>query len=106
MDERNPDALALGFRRAKAKSLKIKELGIVPAIIEKDKLSLIEACCKAKAKQDNSDWKTHAKGQTWYVEDLITFSGLTSAQKLDVEYTAAFPATASESEMLADLDSL
>ena len=106
MDERNPHALALAFRRAQGKSLKIKELGLGPDTQEAEKLATIQALCEKKALLDASDWKIHAKGQTWYVEDLIEFSKLKPAEKLDLEYKAAFPDTASEAEMIAALEAI
>lgn len=103
MEEKNQLAVALGGRRALAKARKIKELGITPAITEDATDELIETLCKLK---DPDNWETHLKGQRWYVEDLIKFSALSSTDKLNVEYTQAFPDVASEDELVSELDAL
>jgi len=104
MDEKNQQALALAFKRAKAKSLKIKELKIVPAMNEDLVDALIIKLSKVKAKEDNKKWETLVKGQRWYIEDLVEFSGLNAQQRMDLEYANAFPDTAEEGELLSALE--
>ena len=48
----------------------------------------------------------HVKGQRWYVEGLVAFSGLTAKEQLDKEYKDSFADTASEDEMLEALESM
>ena len=108
MGDKNPHALALGFRKARGKLRKIGELGIQPDWTQDNIDDCVISLAKAKAKREGSeDWKQYLKGQQWYVEDLVKFSGLaTSKEKLEVEYDMAFPDVAEEEEMLAELDSL
>ena len=106
MDEKNPLALALGGRRALAKAKKIKELAITPKMTEDAIDSLIELLAKAKAERDGVEWKSLIKGQRWYVEDLIKFAGLSGQDKLDIEYSQAFPDVATEDELLLELEAL
>jgi len=105
MDEKNQQALALAFKRAKAKSLKIKELKIVPAMNEDLVDALIIKLSKVKAEDDGKKWESHVKGQRWYIEDLIEFSGLDAQERMDLEYANAFPDTAEEGELTEALES-
>ena len=106
MDEKNQQALALAFKRAKYKILKIKELGITPKYTAEQIDKLIEKLSKAKAKETETKWETHVKGQRWYVEDLVKLSALGNQELLDYEYAQSFPDVADESELLAELDKL
>jgi len=104
--DRNQHALALAFKKARAKSKKVKELNITPDMSEQVIESMIIAQAKAKAETDGDDWTTHIKGMRWYVENLIQFSGLSAQERLDVEYEDAFAEVASEAEMLKKLEEL
>ena len=106
MEERNQEVLASAYRRAVAKSLKIKELMITPKMSEEDVDALIEIMAKRKSEQSGKDWTTHVQGQRWYIEDLVKFSALDASSKLEIEYKAAFPDIASEEEMLNALEQL
>ena len=107
MNEKNPHGLALGFRRARAKSNKIKELGINADFTEEQIDELVKTLSEAKAKAEGKDdWKPYSKGQQWYVEDLVRFASMTPREKLDYEYDQAFPDTADEDEMLLALESI
>lgn len=111
MDEKNQEALALAYRRTKAKINKIKELGIKQDMTEKQVDALITKMAKAKAEtpesiQEGKPWTDHVKGQRWYVEDLIEFDKLDVKEKLDYEYSNSFADTASEDEMLEELEKL
>jgi len=104
--DKNQHALALAFKKAKAKSNKIKELGIHPDMSEQEIEAMIIAQAKAKAEADGDDWTTHIKGMRWYVESLVNFSGLSAQERLDTEYEDAFAEVASEAEMLKKLEEL
>lgn len=104
MDEKNQQALALAFKRVRAKKIKIAELGILPDWNQETVDKTIVALSEAKAKEDGSKWETHVKGQRWYVEDLVKFSGYDKQQAIDTEYAAAFPEVADESELMDELD--
>lgn len=97
------EAMALAFRHAKGKSLKIKELGITP---DMDALTVDQLIVALAKNKNPEDWESQIKGQRWYVEDLVKFSGLNSQQKLDYEYNLAFPDIAGECEMLSALDAI
>ena len=103
MIDKNPQALTLAFKKAKGKILKIQELGITPEMDEESIELLIEMLATAKAVEDNSTMAEHVKGQRWYVEGLVAFSGLTAKEQLDKEYKDSFADTASEDEMLEAL---
>jgi len=105
MNEKNAQALAAAYNRAKAKSLKIKELGITSKITDAATEKLIKALAVKKL-EDNPemDMAKAVKGQRWYVTDLIAFSVLDTADRLDYEYQAAFAYNATEDEMLAELE--
>lgn len=107
MTNKNHEALVLAYKRAKAKSLKIKELNITPFMEHDDIEKLIIDLCKFKAKVDGvDDWSTYVKGQRWYVNSLVEFSGLTGQERLDAEYDSCFADVASEAELLAKLNDI
>lgn len=107
MVDKNEQALAMAYRRAVAKSLKIKELEITPDMSEEDIDGMVKWLSELKAeKEDKEDWKQYLKGQRWYVEDLIAFSKLDAQQRLDLEYRNSFPDVATEQEMLNSLEVL
>jgi len=104
--KKNQHALALAFKKAKAKGSKIKELGITPDMSEQDIEDMIVTQAKLKAELDDSAWTTHIKGMRWYIESLVKFSSLEAEERLDAEYEEAFADVASEAEMLAKLEEL
>lgn len=107
MTGKNEQALAMAYRRAVAKSLKIKELEITPDMDEEAIDAMVKFCAELKAEKEGvEDWKQYLKGQRWYIEDLITFSGLDAQARLDLEYRNSFPDVASEQEMLNSLQVL
>lgn len=107
MTDKNEQALAMAFRRALAKSLKIKELEITSDMSEEDIDAMVKFLAELKAeKEGHDDWKQFLKGQRWYVEDLVAFSKLDAQQRLDLEYRNSFPDVASEAEMLNSLEVL
>lgn len=107
MTDKNAHALAMAYKRALAKSLKIKELEITPDMSEEDIDAMIKFLAELKAeKEGTEDWKQFLKGQRWYVEDLVAFSKLDAQQRLDLEYRNSFPEVATEQEMLNSLQVL
>ncbi len=107
MESKNEQALAMAYRRAVAKSLKIKELEITSDMSEEGIDAMVKYCAELKAaKEGVEDWKQFLKGQRWYVEDLVAFSKLDAQQRLDLEYRNSFPDVASEQEMLNSLQVL
>ena len=104
--DKNQHALALAFKKARAKSAKIKELGIRPDMSEQEVEDLIVAQAKAKAEEAGDNWTEHIKGMRWYIEQLVKFSGLNAQERLDAEYEDAFAEVASEAEMLKKLEEL
>ena len=105
--DKNQEALALAFKRARAKSLKIKELAIEPDMAKEAIEELVEVGAKDKAERMvETDWTQYVKGQRWYIEDLIEFSGLSPQERLNHEYDQCFADVASEAEMLATLEGL
>ena len=107
MTDKNAHALAMAYKRALAKSLKIKELEITPDMSEEDIDAMVKFCAEMKAlKEGVEDWKQFLNGQRWYVEDLVAFSKLDAQQRLDLEYRNSFPEVATEAEMLNSLQVL
>ncbi len=106
MIDKNPQAMTLAFKKAKGKILKIQELGITPEMDAESIELLIEMLATAKAVEDNSTMAEHVKGQRWYVEGLVKFSGLSVEEQMDKEYEDSFADTASEGEMLEALRSM
>ena len=107
MTDKNAHALAMAYKRAVAKSLKIKELEITPDMEEEDIDAMVKFCAELKAEKEGvDDWKQFLKGQRWYVEDLVAFSKLDAQQRLDLEYRNSFPEVATEAEMLNSLQVL
>lgn len=107
MTDKNAHALAMAYKRAVAKSLKIKELEITPDMSEEDIDAMVKFCAELKAEREGTeDWKQFLKGQRWYVEDLVAFSKLDAQQRLDLEYRNSFPEVATEAEMLNSLQVL
>ena len=101
--DKNPQALALAFKKCKGKIAKIKELGITPDMPEANVEALIEGLATAKASEDGTAMADHVKGQRLYVEGLVKFSSMTVEQQLEAEYQDAFADNASEAEMLKAL---
>lgn len=108
MDGKNAQATTLAFKRARSRSLKIKELGITPEITEDETNALIETLAKAKAVKEGSEDDTeYIRGQRIYVEGLIALAKLPTAQeRIDYEYHNAFADVAKEEEMVQDLDAI
>lgn len=107
MTDKNAHALAMAYKRALAKSLKIKELEITPDMDEEAIDAMVKFLAELKAEKEGvDDWKQFLKGQRWYVEDLVAFSKLDAQQRLDLEYRNSFPEVATEAEMLNSLQVL
>lgn len=107
MTDKNAHALAMAYKRAVAKSLKIKELEITPDMDEEAIDAMVKFLAELKAEREGvDDWKQFLKGQRWYVEDLVAFSKLDAQQRLDLEYRNSFPEVATEQEMLNSLQVL
>jgi len=106
MIDKNPQALALAFKKCKGKIQKISELSITPAMTEKKVEALIENLATAKAVEKAVPISEVVAGQRWYVEGLVRFSGLTIEEQLNSEYEDSFADSASESEMLKALANL
>lgn len=106
MIDKNPQALALAFKKCKGKLLKIAELEITPDLSEDAVDQLIEDLSNAKAKEKKVELADVVVGQRWYVESLVKFSGLTVEEQLQAEYDDSFADTASEGEMLKALANL
>lgn len=103
---KNPEAMAIAYKRALAVAVKINELGITPATTAEEVNVLIELLAKAKSADSGKDWTTHVKGMRWYVEDLVKVSGMNAIDRLDYEYQRAFPDVASEDEMANSLQAI
>lgn len=103
MIDKNPQALALAFKKCKGKLLKIQELGITPEMTEEEIEALIENLSTAKAVEKETNITEVVAGQRWYVEGLVKFSAMTNEEQLQAEYDDSFADTASEAEMLKAL---
>lgn len=103
MMDKNPQALALAFKKCKGKLLKIKELGITSDMSEDDREALIERLSAEKAEKTEVSLAEVVTGQRWYVEGLVRFVGLSTEEQLQAEYDDSFADTASEAEMLKAL---
>jgi hypothetical protein len=101
---RNPQVLAAAFRVAKAKKAKIAQLGITADMTEDEIDSLVMSLAEAKAIEKEAPMKDFVAGQQWYVEQLVTFAGMTAKERLDAEFEDKFPEVASEEELLALLE--
>lgn len=104
--DRNQQALASAFRKAKGKRGAIVRLKIKPTMKTKAIEALAIKLAKAKAIEDGVKYNTLLDGQQWYVESLVAFSKLTSQEQLNSEYDSAFSNVASEDEMLIALDAV
>jgi hypothetical protein len=108
MIDKNPQALALAFKKCRGKLLKINELSITPDMKAEAVDKLIETLAEAKAKagDSTSSMTEFVAGQRWYVESLVKFSGLETEAQLQAEYEDSFAESASEAEMLTALKSI
>jgi len=106
MIDKNPQALALAFKKCRGKLLKIAELGITPDMSDEAVDAMIEKLSEAKADAASSNMAEFVAGQRWYVESLVKFSGLETEAQLQAEYEDSFAESASETEMLTALQSL
>ncbi len=106
MIDKNPQALALAFKKCKGKIQKIAELSITSGMAVKKIETLIESLATANAIEKSVDISEVVAGQRWYVESLVKFSGLSIEEQLTTEYEDSFADSASEGEMLAALRAL
>jgi hypothetical protein len=106
MIDKNPQALALAYKKCKGKIQKIQELKITPTMKEAKIETLIENLATAKAVEKATNISEVVAGQRWYVEGLVKFSGLTVEEQLNSEYEDSFADSASEGEMLKALGNL
>ena len=106
MIDKNPQALALAYKKCKGKIQKIQELKITSTMKDAKIETLIENLATAKAVEKAVNISEVVQGQRWYVEGLVRFSGLTIEEQLNSEYEDSFADSASESEMLKSLESL
>ena len=106
MNEKNPQAQAVAYRRAVAKSAKIKELEIDPSIKQAGIDATIKFLAEKKGASEGKPWTEFVKGQRWYVEDLVKFANFDAQERLDYEYAQAFPDTATEHELLVALEKM
>jgi len=106
MIDKNPQALALAFKKCKGKIQKIAELEITATMKDAKIDALIEALATAKAVEKSVNISEVIAGQRWYIESLVKFSGLSVEEQLTAEYEDSFADTASESEMLKALGNL
>ncbi len=104
--DKNQFAMATAYKKAVAKNRKIKELDLSPKMTVKAVDKVILTLAKAKAEKDGDTYITHLKGQRWYVEDLIVFSGLDPEAQFELEYQNAFPDVAGETELIAGIAAL
>jgi hypothetical protein len=104
--DRNQQVLAIAFKKAKRKLQRIKELGITADMSEDAIDSLVTQLAEAKAVEAEAPVKDFLDGQQWYVESLVTASGMTSQELIDAEYEDSFADAASEDEMSEVLDAL
>lgn len=103
MTNKNPEALRLAFKKARAKARKIKELLVEAGMEEESIEALVLSMAKAKAESTDTMLEDHIKGQDWYIRDLVAFAGMTDQERLDHEYAEAFGDLATEAEMLEAL---
>lgn len=106
MIDKNPQALALAFKKCKGKIQKIAELKITPDMKDAKIEILIENLATAKAVEKSVNVSEVVAGQRWYIEGLVKFSGLTVEDQLNTEYEDSFADSASEGEMLKALSNL
>jgi len=106
MIDKNPQALALAFKKCKGKIQKITELKITPSMKDAKIETLIENLATAKAVEKSVNVSEVVAGQRWYIEGLVKFSGLTVEEQLNAEYEDSFADTASEAEMLKSLTNI
>ena len=105
MTGKNHEVLAMAFKRAKGKTQRIEEAGITPDFT-KEQINEMIVTFADKLLADPTYKKSRneaIKGQRWYVEDLVKFSGLEPQEKLDTEYENSFADIAGEDEMVAAL---
>ncbi len=107
MNERNSIALALAYKRARAKKLKIKEIGLTTDITEDEINILVKKFAEAKAEREGKQAKDLYRGQRIYIAGLIEFAAIKSGEEaIDYEYQNAFADAASQSEHVIDLNKL
>jgi len=104
--EKNQEALALAFKKARYKKTRIAELNITAEMKDEDVDILIEKLALAKAIENNAPVTKFRKGQEWYVEHLITAAGMTGEQLIEAEYLESVGEVSTESEMAHLLDNM
>lgn len=101
--EQNQQVLATAYKKAKYKLSRIAELKITPDMDEDDIDDIVMNLATAKAIQEERPVKEFTRGQQWYVESLVKFSGMTPLERLDTEYEDCFADSSSKEDMLAKL---
>lgn len=104
MNNINPQAEAVAYRRAMAKIVKIKDLEITADFTEEQTNATIKFLAEKKEEETGKPWTEFVRGQRWYVEDLVKFAGLDAKDKLEYEYAQAFPDVATTEEKLSLLE--
>ena len=101
--EQNQQVLATAYRKAKHKLVRIAELGITRDMDEDAVDDIVMRLSMAKALQEDRPVSEFTRGQQWYVESLVKFSGMTPLDRLDTEYEDCFADSSSKEDMLAKL---
>ena len=104
--EKNQEALALAFKKARYKKTRIAELGITPDMTDEAVDVLVEKLALAKAVEANAPITKFHKGQEWYVEHLIIASSMTGTELIEAEYLESVGEVSTESEMAHLLDNM
>ena len=104
MDSKNKHALAIAFKRAKAKIGKVLELKITPDMEQSQINKLAIKLAKKKAKAEDKNYTDLIKGQQWYIETLVRFSSLEPKKALENEYNDVIGFIAEEAELINQLE--
>ena len=94
------------YRRVAGKSEAIIKMGISPTITAEARDEIIKTRAEAKAEELGNKWQDNVKGQRWYIEDLITYSGLDLKERKEAERKAVFPDIASSEQMDESLEEI
>ncbi len=98
---------AIAYKKAVAKSKKIEEFGIYPTMPEVEQDALVLKLRDAKMKtEEGLNLKDVTRGQRFYVDSLIKFSGMTATQKWEHEYNDLFAELGDDDDRLSELEAI
>lgn len=102
--QENQQAVVSAYKKTKAKSQKILDLGIRADMTKEEIAEIVLKLSEAKGMEANKPLDEFIKGQEWYVKDLMKLSALNITERFVYEVNLAVVETSSKDELMEDLE--